>query len=242
MAHAPKSDHCTNRLLAALEPDDFALLEPHLEAVELKRGEVLYEAGDVIRYAYFPHDAMVSLVNVMEDGNTVEVGLFGCEGVLGLLGALVTREAFGRYIVQMPGTASRISFERLIEARNASPSLEHLIMRYGEALLAQTFQTVSCNAIHVVEARCCRWILSMRDRADQDTLPLTHEFLAEMLGVQRSTVSVVIRTLQTAGLVRQSRGGITVIDRDGLEDTACECYAKIRRIYQRLLPGTYSQA
>jgi len=242
MAHAPKSDHCTNRLLAALEPDDFALLEPHLEAVELKRGEVLYEAGDVIRYAYFPHDAMVSLVNVMEDGNTVEVGLFGCEGVLGLLGALVTREAFGRYIVQMPGTASRISFERLIEARNASPSLKHLIMRYGEALLAQTFQTVSCNAIHVVEARCCRWILSMRDRADQDTLPLTHEFLAEMLGVQRSTVSVVIRTLQTAGLVRQSRGGITVIDRDGLEDTACECYAKIRRIYQRLLPGTYSQA
>ncbi|WP_152568707.1 Crp/Fnr family transcriptional regulator [Microvirga sp. BSC39] len=234
MTHAPKADHRTNRLLAALEPVDFALLEPHLEIVELKRGQVLYEAGDVIGYAFFPHDAMVSLVNVMEDGGTVEVGLFGCEGVLGLLGALVTREAFGRYIVQMSGTASRISFDRLNEIRSACPNLRDLIMRYGEALLGQTFQTVSCNAVHVVEARCCRWILSMHDRADQDNLPLTHEFLGEMLGVQRSSVSVVTRTLQTAGLVQQIRGGITVIDQAGLEETACECYAKIRRIYQRL--------
>jgi CRP-like cAMP-binding protein len=169
MAHAPKADHRTNRLLAALEPEDFALLEAHLEIVELKRGQVLYETGDAIHDAYFPHDAMVSLVNVMEDGGTVEVGLFGCEGVLGLLGALVTREAFGRYIVQMSGTASRIPFEHLNEVRNACPNLRQLIMRYGEALLAQTFQTVSCNAVHVVEARCCRWILSMHDRADQDT-------------------------------------------------------------------------
>lgn len=239
MTHARTADHRTNRLLAALKPEDFALLEPHLEIVELKRGQVLYEAGDIIRDAYFPHDAMVSLVNVMEDGGTVEVALFGCEGVLGLLGALVTREAFGRYIVQMSGTASRISFERLNEVRNACPNLRDLIMRYGEALLAQTFQTVSCNAVHVVEARCCSWILSMHDRANQDTLPLTHEFLSEMLGVQRSSVSVVTRTLQTAGLVQQSRGGITVIDRAGLEETTCECYDKIRRIYQRLLPGTY---
>jgi hypothetical protein len=126
---------------------------------------------------------MVSLVNVMEDGGTVEVGVFGREGVLGLLSALVTREAFGRYIVQMSGTASRIQFERLDEIRNACPGLRQLLMRYGEALLAQTFQTVSCNAVHAAEARCCRWILSMHDRADQDTLPLTHEFLGEMLGV-----------------------------------------------------------
>ena len=123
----------------------------------------------------------------MEDGGTVEVAVFGREGVLGLLSALVTREAFGRYIVQMSGTASRIAFERLNEVRNACPNLRQLIMHYGEALLAQTFQTVSCNAVHPVEARCCRWILSMHDRVDRDTLPLTHEFLAEMLGVQRST-------------------------------------------------------
>src|SRR3954469_6750288 len=115
MAHASKADHRINRLLAALEPEDFALLEAHLELVELKRGQVLYETGDVITYAYFPHDAMVSLVNVMEDGGPVGVGLFGWGGVLGRLGALVTRESFGRYIVQMSGTASRISFERLNE-------------------------------------------------------------------------------------------------------------------------------
>jgi hypothetical protein len=114
-----------------------------------------------------------------------------------------------------------------------------LLNNYGEALLAQTFQTLACNTVHAVEARCCRWILSMHDRADQDTLPLTHEFLAEMLGVQRSTVSVVARALQTAGLIRQSRGGITITDRAGLEDAACECYGKIRSVYQRLLPRTY---
>jgi CRP-like cAMP-binding protein len=242
MIKAETTSHRTNRLLAALELEDFALLESHLETVNLTRGQVLYEAGDPILHAYFPHDAVVSLVNVMEDGGSVEVGVFGREGVLGLLSALVTREAFGRYIVQMSGTASRIPVERLNEVRNARPALRQLIMNYGEVLLAQTFQTVACNAVHVVEARCCRWILNMHDRADQDTLPLTHEFLGEMLGVQRSTVSVVTRTLQTAGLIRQSRGGITITDRAGLEETACECYGKIRRVYQRLLPGTYPPA
>jgi CRP-like cAMP-binding protein len=207
--------------------------------VTLAVGQVLYEPGDIIRHAYFPHNTVISLVNVMEDGGSVEVGVFGREGVMGLLSALVTREAFGRYVVQTSGTASRIPFERLNEVRNTRLGLRQLIMNYGEALLAQTFQTVSCNAVHVVEARCCRWILNMHDRSDQDTLPLTHEFLSEMLGVQRSTVSVVTRTLQTAGLIRQSRGGITITDRAGLEEATCECYGKIRRVYERLLPGTY---
>jgi CRP-like cAMP-binding protein len=143
--------------------------------------------------------------------------------------------------VQMSGTATRVPYERLSQVRDSSPQLQQLILRYGEALLAQTFQTVACNAVHPVEARCCRWILNMHDRADSDTLPLTHEFLAEMLGVQRSTVSVVTRTFQTAGLIRQNRGGITVIDRAGLEGMACECYGKVRQIYNRLLPSTYPQ-
>ncbi|MGO4527252.1 Crp/Fnr family transcriptional regulator [Microvirga sp. 2MCAF35] len=237
MVKLPNADHRTNWLLTALEPEDFALLEPDLETVHLTHGQVLYDTGDTISHAYFPHDAIVSLVNVMEDGGTVEVGVFGREGVLGLLSALVIREAFGRYVVQMAGAASRISCERLDEMSNARPNLRHLIMRYGEVLLAQTFQNVSCNAVHPVESRCCRWILSMRDRADQDTLPLTHEFLAEMLAVQRSSVSMVTRTLQTAGLIQQSRGSITVLNRAGLEKTACECYGKVRLIYQRLLPG-----
>jgi CRP-like cAMP-binding protein len=212
-------------------------LEPHLELVELTRGQVLYDTGEAMSHAYFPHDTVVSLVNVLEDGGRVEVAVFGREGVLS---ALVTHEAFGRYVVQMPGTASRISVERLNEARHASPALRRLIMNYGEVLLAQTFQRVTCDAVHSVEARCCRWILRIHDRVGRDALPLTHEFLAEMLGVQRSTVSVVTRSLQTAGLIRQNRGGIAVTDRAGLEGAACECYGRIRRLYDRLLPGTYT--
>lgn len=235
MVKVPRADHRTNWLLASLEAEDFAALESHLDLVELPRGQVLYESGDPLRHAYFPHYAVVSLVNMMEDGGTVEVALFGRGGVLGR--ALVTRKAFGRYVVQIAGTASRIAVERLDEVSNARPKLRRLLQRYGEVLLAQTFQILSCNAVHPVEARCCRWILMAQDRADQEALPLTHEFLAEMLGVQRSTVSVVTRTLQTAGLIRQSRGGITVVDREGLEETICECYDKIRRLYQRLLPG-----
>ncbi|WP_262265681.1 Crp/Fnr family transcriptional regulator [Microvirga yunnanensis] len=239
MSHAPQANHRINWLLAALEPEDFAALEPHLEMVELPLKQVLYEAGDPIHYAYFPHHAVVSLVNVLEDGTTVEVALFGRGGVLGLLSALVSREAFGRYVVQMAGTASRIAVERLDEVRNAHPKLRQLIASYGEALLAQTFQILTCNAVHPVEARCCRWILMMHDRAEQDTLPLTHEFLAEMLGVQRSYVSVVLRTLQTAGLIQQARGSITVMDRAGLEEAVCECYGRIQRISQRVMPGRY---
>jgi CRP-like cAMP-binding protein len=229
--------HRTNRLLAALEPEDLALLEPHLEIVDLSRGQALYDVGDAVSYAYFPHDAVVSLVNVMEDGG--RVAAFGREGVLDLLSALVTQEAFGRCVVQMPGTASRIVYERLNQVRKARPGLRQLMMKSGEALLAQTFQRASCNAVHAVEERCCRWILETHDRTDHHTLPLTHEFLAEMLGVQRSTVSTVLHTLQTAGLISQSRGSVTVTDRAGLEETACECYGKIRHIYEHLLPGTY---
>jgi CRP-like cAMP-binding protein len=219
MTQVRNTNHRSNRLLAALEPEDFAVLEPHLELVTLTQRQVLYDTGDPVSHAYFPHNVIVSLVNVMEDGATVEVGVFGCEGVLGLLSAMASRQAFGRYIVQMPGTASRIPFERMKEVQHARPKVRQLILNYGEALLGQTFQTVACNAVHPVEARCCRWILSMHDRADGDTLPLTHEFLSEMLGVQRSTVT----------------------DRAGLEETACECYGRIRSLYRGLLPSTYPQ-
>jgi CRP-like cAMP-binding protein len=239
MVELVHADHRANRLLAVLELEDFACLEPHLTLVDLPLRQVLYEIDDPVSHAYFPHDSIVSLVNVMQDGTTTEVAVFGREGVLGLLSAQVSHKAFGRYVVQMAGSASRISLERFDDIRNTRPGVRQLIRNYSEALLGQTFQTVACNAVHPVEARCCRWILSMHDRADQDGLSLTHEFLAEMLGVQRSTVSVVTRTLQAAGLIRQSRGGITVIDRAGLEENACECYGRIRWIYKRLLPGTY---
>jgi CRP-like cAMP-binding protein len=234
--------HLANRLLAALKPEDFSLVERNLEIVTLKPAEILYEAGDDVRYAYFPHDGMVSLVAVLEEGVSAEVAVFGREGVMGFVSSLVTRVSFGRYVVQVPGTASRIEAGRLRQAVESSPDIRHLFQRYTEALLAQTFQTVACNAVHSVEARCCRWVLATHDRVNRDDLPLTHEFLAEMLGVQRPTVSLITRTLQSAGLIRQGRGVLTVVDRDGLEKAACGCYRAIRSSFERLLPGTYGTA
>jgi CRP-like cAMP-binding protein len=227
--------------LAALEPEDFAALEPHLVIVELQRGQVLYEAGATVKYTYFPHDAMVSLVTVMRNGKSAEMAVFGREGLFGLVSAFVTPQAFGRYIVQLGGSASRIELARTHAAMASRPAIQRLVLRYTEALMAQTLQTVACNAVHNVEARCCRWILMSQDRVGDAELPLTHEFLAEMLGVQRSTVSEVARTLQDKGLIQQGRGMITVIDRPALQQAACECYEIIRQRYQQLLPQTYER-
>jgi CRP-like cAMP-binding protein len=231
-----------NRLLAALEPEDFAHLEPHLEAVTLPARTVLYEAGDTLRHAYFPHDTVVALVAVMQDGGSAEMAVIGREAVVGLISAIVSRRSFGRYLVQTPGTASRIDLDRLHEVSNRRPQVRQLLLRAAEAMMTRILQNVACNAIHSVDARCCRWILSIHDRLDQDTVPLTHEFLAEMLGVQRSTVSTVTRALQEAGLIRQGRGVITVTDRLGLEGASCECYGVVRRSFERLLPDTYTRA
>ena len=230
-----------NRLLAAMAPEDFVRLEPYLETVDLPRSKVLYTPGETITFAYFPHDSVVSLVTVLEDGGSVEVAVFGREAVFGFVSAFISRKSLGCYIVQLPGTASRIAVGRLQDAIEASPPLRQLLLRYVEALLAQTFQTVACNTVHGVEARCCRWILSTHDRVDRDELPLTHEVLAELLGVHRTTVSLVTRTLQRAGLISQSKGVITVTDRAGLEDITCECYRVIRNNFERLLPKTYAQ-
>jgi len=237
-----KAKHHGNWLLAALEHEDLVFLEPHLETVDLPRGTVLYEPGDSIRYTYFPHDAIVSLVDVMADGRLAEVAMFGREGLFGLLSAFVSREAFGRYVVQIPGTASRIPLDHMHEVIRMRPALQRLVLAYNEALLAQAYHTVACNAVHPVEARCCRWLLSTHDRMDRGALPLTHEFLAEMLGVQRSTVSTTLSRLQAAGLIEQYRGGINVLDRAGLEQAACECYGKIRLRFEKLLPGTNAQS
>jgi CRP-like cAMP-binding protein len=234
-------DHRANRLLAALEPADFAALEPHLEIVELSKGAVLYEAGESIRYTYFPHDALVSLVDVMEDGRVAEVALFGREGLVGLLSAIISGQSLGRYVVLVSGTASRFPVERMRGVLMLRSRLRRMVAAYNEALLAQAFHTVACNTLHPVEARCCRWLLSTHDRLDLDTLPLTHETLAEMLGVQRSTVSTVLRTLQTTGLIEQRRGGIVVTDRAALEQATCECYRKIRLRVENVLPGTYAR-
>ncbi len=240
-AKIPRSDPRDNRLLAALEPEDFTFLAAHLETVALPAGMVLYEAGDTLHHAYFPQSAIVALVAVMNDGSSAEMAVMGREAMVGFISALVSRQSFGRYVVQSGGMASRIAVDRLHEVIELRPKVRHLILRAAEAVMTRVLQNVACNAVHSVEARCCRWILSIHDRLDQDTLPLTHEFLAEMLGVQRSTVSSVLRSLQTTGLISQGRGLITVTDRARLEQASCECYGTIRRSFERLLPHTYSK-
>jgi CRP-like cAMP-binding protein len=236
------SDHRSNRLLAALGPGDFAAVAQNLEAVVLASQDVLYEPGETIEYAYFPHDAIISLIAVFEDGVSVEMALFGCEAVVGYASSLVTRaNSLGRYMVQVPGTASRLPIERLRRVAQARSKVQELLLRYTEALIAQTFQTVACNAVHSVEARCCRWILCTQDRVGREHLLLTHQFLADTLGVQRSTVSLIVRGLQKRGLIEQRRGSITVANRAGLEEFACECYQTTRRTFERLLPQTYSR-
>lgn len=237
MKRRKPTGHRANRLLAALKAEDYAYLEPYLETVELSQGRVLYEPGEMVPHAYFPQDACVSLINVLEDGGSVEVAMFGREAAFGFVSELTSGKAFGRYVVQVAGTASRINVQRMHYIVYSRPRVRSIVRAFAEALILQTFQMITCNAVHSVEARCCRWILSMHDQLDQDTLPLTHEFLASMLGVQRSTVSVVTRSLRSAGLIVQGRGTITITDRAGLERTTCECYGKIKRSFEQLLPS-----
>jgi CRP-like cAMP-binding protein len=235
----PAIDHLANRLLAALGAEDFQYLEPHLEIVNLRQGQVLYSAGETIRYNYFPQDTILALVAIMKDGRSAEMALSGREGVAGLVNTAVTRQSFGHLVVQLTGTASRISIDRMHEAISMRPRVHQLIQRFTEATMSRVLQNVACNAVHSVEARCCRWILSTHDRVDHDTVPLSHTFLADMLGVQRSTVSTVTRALQTAGLIRQGRGVITVTNRVALEAATCECYSTVRQRFEYLLPHTY---
>jgi CRP-like cAMP-binding protein len=229
-----------NRLLAALDVDDWAALAPELERVRLPSGVLLYEDGESIRHVLFPEDCVVSVVATLKEGNSPEMMVVGPEGAVGLVAWLAPWEAFGRYTVQVPGEGLRIPIARLQEITATRPKMHELFVRCLQALLAQTLQTVACNAAHPVEPRCCRWILMIHDRTEGDKLALTHEFLASMLGVQRPTVSIVTRTLQTAGLITQGRKVITVRDRAGLEDAACECYGHIRARFERLLPKTYA--
>jgi CRP-like cAMP-binding protein len=235
-----RAEHHANRLLFALEPDDLICLEPHLEMVSLRRGQIICEAGETLHYAYFPHDAVISLVAVMENGSTAEMAVCGREGVIGLIPASVTRQAFGNYVVHIAGTASRISLDQLQVAIQARPLVARLIQCFAEAMQARILQSVACNAVHSVEQRLCRWILSTRHRTDEVALPLTHEALAERLGVQRSTVTAIMGRLQAAGVIQQVRGGIIIADGVKLEQSSCECYRRLRTTFERLLPHTFT--
>jgi CRP-like cAMP-binding protein len=218
-----------NHLLASLPESEYAVLQPHLKDVPLKQGTVLAEQGDTIDQVYFPHSGMVSIVVVLSEGEkAVETATVGREGAVGAVAGLGERRASARAIVQVEGSGSRISARQLQAAVKQSPLLRDFIVRYQEMLLHQAQQSTACNALHEARPRLCRWLLQTRDRLDSDVVALTQEFLAQMLGVRRTTVTELARGLQSKGFVRYKRGKIEILDREGLEDCACECYDALR--------------
>ena len=226
-----------NRLLAALSARDYAVLAPHLDAVQLSRGQVLFEPGDDVVTTYFPgRRTVASLLIVTRDGREVEAATIGREGAVGGIVSEGHKPAYGRAVVQVAGPALCISTSHLEAAKTGSPRFGDLFSRYADALLAQMMQSVACNALHTVEARCCRWLLATHDRAGEEIIHLTQESLAEMLGVQRTTVSAVTAGLQARGLIRTHRGRVEIIDRPGLERAACECYRAVESHFARVLP------
>jgi CRP-like cAMP-binding protein len=228
---------CGNRLLAALSERDFAVLAPHLDYVSLARGRVLFEPGDEVEVTYFPClRTMASLLVVTRDGHEVEAATVGREGAIGGIVSEGHKPAFGRAVVQVAGDALAIPTAHLELAKTGSSRFGDLFSRYADALLAQMMQSVACNALHKVEARCCRWLLAAHDRAGDQIIHLTQESLAEMLGVQRTTVSTVTAELAARGLIRTRRGRVEIVDRKGLERASCECYRAVEDHFSRLLP------
>jgi CRP-like cAMP-binding protein len=195
-----------------------------LSEIELERGTVLQERGDRIRHAYFPISCVISLLVVMRNGEELDTGVIGREGALGIMCGFGMCRAQTRAVVQVSGKAGRISASALQDAVKDSHTLAEHLLHYGESLTAQVQQTAACNAVHHVEPRLCRWLLQMRDCAGTDLLPLTQDYLATMLGVRRTTVTLTAQALQEAGLIRYRRGQIEILDAKGLHEISCECY------------------
>lgn len=226
-----------NRLLASLPSADFELLRPHLKNIELAHETVLFEAGDTVTHIYFPHSGVISLVVELADGQMIEAAMIGRDSLVGGSSALDGKIALNKGIVQIPGAASILAVGRLRKAADASVSFRTTLIRHEQVLLVQAQQSAACNASHAVEARLARWLLRSRDLSGDDMLELTQEFLAQMLGVRRTSVTLVARTLQQAGLIKYRRGKVQITDLEGLRETACECYETVKAQYDRLLNG-----
>jgi CRP-like cAMP-binding protein len=213
-----------NNLLAALPRDHFDRLLPHLSTVSLQQGIVLFESGDEVDQVYFPLYGMLSLLTVLRDGKAIETATVGCEGVVGAMAGLGLYKSLVRVVVQMPVACSKIAATHFRTATSGSDPIRNLCIRYNEVLLSQARVTAACNALHPIEARFCRWLLQSADRAASDTVALTQEFLAEMLGVRRTSVTEVASRVQNAGVITYSRGVIKILDRAALLRMSCECY------------------
>ena len=228
--------HC-NHLLAALSPEIRDRIFPHLELVEMKLGDVVYESGDSLRYVYFPIDSIVSLLYVMESGASGEISVVGNEGLVGVAVFMGGESTSSRAVVQSAGVAYRLRGQKLKEEFNKHGELLHLILRYTQALITQMAQTAVCNRHHSIDQQLCRWLLLSLDRLPGNRLTMTQELIANMLGVRREGVTDAAGKLQRQGIIEYSRGQITVLDRAGLERLSCECYAVVKRETDRLLPS-----
>ena len=238
MAKTPQSQNPSrNTLLSQLPIEQLERLQRDLHPFELEVPQPIYEPNQPIRYAYFPQSGMISVVSVMEDGRSIEVGTIGREGIAGGMTLMDVDRVPYRYFTQLNGRAQRIEVSRLKEEAERSSELRTLILRYEAAFTTQSMQGAACNGLHTIHQRCCRWLLTARDRCDTDEILLTHEFLALMLGVHRASVSEVLGPLQQAGLISSNRGLITILNRQGIEDGSCECYGVIANQQRHLLNG-----
>jgi CRP-like cAMP-binding protein len=221
----PSSGHpLDNKLLASLPREHFDRLVPHLSTVSLAQGIVLSEPCDGVDQIYFPHNGMLSLLAVLRDGKAIETATVGREGVVGAMAGFGVYKSLVRVVVQMPMACSKIAAMHFRAAAAASAPVRNLCIRYNEVLLSQARVTAACNALHSIEARFCRWLLQSADRAEGGTIALTQEFLAEMLGVRRTSVTEVASKVQSAGVITYSRGVIKILDRPALMRMSCECY------------------
>ncbi|MGA2190938.1 MAG: Crp/Fnr family transcriptional regulator [Steroidobacteraceae bacterium] len=210
--------------------------QPQLESVDLGLGQVLHESGEALNYVYFPTTAIVSLLYVMENGAAAEIAVVGDDGVVGISLFMGGGSTTSRAVVQSAGHALRLNAQQLMDEFNRNGSVLHLLLRYTQALITQMAQTAVCNRHHTLDQQLCRWLLLSLDRLQGSDLLMTQELIANMLGVRREGVTEAATKLQRDGLIRYSRGHITVLDRVGLETRTCECYSVVRREYERLLP------
>ena len=234
MQAASKQASIGNQLLAALPRDEYERLAPDLERIDLKVG-TLYNAGDAVRHAYFLQTGMISLLSVTNKDQVIEVGAVGYEGMVGIPSVLRNRRAPLRALVQIPGSAWKISADALRREFKRGGELQELILCFTHSLATQIGQVVACNRYHTVEQRLSRWLLMTRDRVNSDTFNLTHEFIAYMLGTTRSGVTTAAVALQDAGLIRYRRGRITILNEEKLEGVTCDCYRIIREDVERII-------
>jgi CRP-like cAMP-binding protein len=225
-----------NKLLAALPLDIYGRLQPNLELVPLKLGASVYEAGGKQAFVYFPTDAIVSLLYVMKDGASAEIAVVGNEGLVGISLFMGGETTPSRAVVQSAGRAYRLRSKVLKQEFEFGGPLQHLLLRYTQALITQMAQTAVCNRHHSIEQQLCRWLLLSADRLPTNELTMTQELIANMLGVRREGVTEAAGKLQETGLIHYSRGRITILDRAKLEKRVCECYVVVKKEFDRLLP------